>query len=123
MKETFIAKIDAIESGQRFLVNIAGVEIVVFGHKDQVFAYENRCLHQGGPVGEGMILGRIVSVLDSEKRLIREEFSESEVQLICPWHGWAYSLETGECAGLRGRYLKKFEVITAEGNVYVQSQD
>ena len=122
MQKTFIAKIEAIEGGQRFLAKISGIEIVVFGHKGQVFAYENRCLHQGGPVGEGMILGRVVSVLDSEKRLVREEFSESEDQLICPWHGWAYSLQTGECAGLRGAYLKKFEIVNEKGSVYVQSQ-
>jgi nitrite reductase/ring-hydroxylating ferredoxin subunit len=96
---------------------------MVFGHKGKVFAYENRCLHQGGPVAEGLILGRVVAVLDSEKRLLREEFSETEDQIICPWHGWAYSLETGECAGLKGARLRKFEVITEKGEVYVRTKD
>ncbi len=123
MADTFIAKAEALETGQRFLASISGTEVVVFGHKGRVFAYENRCLHQGGPVGEGMILGRVVAVLDAEKRLLREEFSETEDQLICPWHGWAYSLETGDCAGLRGARLRKFEVVTEKGDVYVRTRD
>ena len=123
MSEVFIAKLEEIEMGKRFLANVSGSEVMVFGHKGRVFAYENRCLHQGGPVAEGLILGRVVAVLDSEKRLLREEFSETEDQIICPWHGWAYSLETGECAGLQGVRLRKFEVIIEKGEVYVRTKD
>jgi nitrite reductase/ring-hydroxylating ferredoxin subunit len=123
VSEVFIAKLEEIEMGKRFLANVSGSEVMVFGHKGRVFAYENRCLHQGGPVAEGLILGRVVAVLDSEKRLLREEFSETEDQIICPWHGWAYSLETGECAGLQGVRLRKFEVIIEKGEVYVRTKD
>ena len=123
MSNVYITKLEELETGKRFLANVSGSEVMVFGHKGKVFAYENRCLHQGGPVAEGLILGRVVAVLDSEKRLLREEFSETEDQLICPWHGWAYSLETGECAGLKGARLRKFEVITEKGEVYVRTKD
>ena len=123
MADIFIAKIEALESGQRFLAKISGTEVAVFAHKGRVYAYENRCLHQGGPVGEGMLLGRVVAVLDSQKRLLREEFSDTEDQLICPWHGWAYSLETGDCAGLQGARLRKFEVAIEKGDVYVRTRD
>lgn len=123
MSDVFIAKLEEIETGKRFLANVSDSEVMVFGHKGKVFAYENRCLHQGGPVAEGLILGRVVAVLDSEKRLLREEFSETEDQIICPWHGWAYSLETGECAGLKGARLRKFEVIIEKGEVYVRTKD
>lgn len=35
MQKTFIAKIEAIESGQRFLAKFSGIEIVVLGIKDK----------------------------------------------------------------------------------------
>jgi nitrite reductase (NADH) small subunit len=40
----------------------------------EISAMDNVCLHQGGPLGQGVIEGG---------------------KLICPWHGWAYDPKTG----------------------------
>ena len=37
-------------------------------------ALDNVCLHQGGPLGEGVIL---------------------DGKVVCPWHGWEYDAQTG----------------------------
>jgi nitrite reductase (NADH) small subunit len=37
-------------------------------------AMDNVCLHQGGPLGQGMI---------------------ENGKVVCPWHGWAYDPKTG----------------------------
>jgi nitrite reductase/ring-hydroxylating ferredoxin subunit len=46
-------------------------------------------------------------------------FSEDEIHFVCPWHGYEYDLRTGECAADRRMRLRKFDVVTKEGNVYV----
>jgi nitrite reductase/ring-hydroxylating ferredoxin subunit len=73
----------------------------------------------GGPVGEGIILGKVEAVLDEQKRLVEERFSETELHLICPWHGWEYDVTTGVCAGDKRLRLKKYPVVERDGNVYV----
>ena len=52
-------------------------EICVANVGGQFFALDNTCIHQGGPLGEGVI---------------------EKGKIVCPWHGWAYDLKTGELA-------------------------
>ncbi len=47
-------------------------------YKGRFSALDNRCPHQGGPLGEGSI----------ENGLLR-----------CPWHGWDYDPQTGKAPG------------------------
>jgi nitrite reductase (NADH) small subunit len=42
-----------------------------------ISAMDNVCLHQGGPLGQGIIEGD---------------------KLVCPWHGWQYDPKTGQAA-------------------------
>ncbi len=39
------------------------------------FCIDNTCLHHGGPLGEGLLEGSVVT---------------------CPWHGWQYDVTTGK---------------------------
>jgi nitrite reductase (NADH) small subunit len=43
----------------------------------QFLAVDNTCVHLGGPLGEGVV---------------------EKGKIVCPWHGWAYDLKTGELA-------------------------
>ena len=65
-------------------------------------ALENRCPHQGGPLGEGSI----------EKGLLR-----------CPWHGYDYDPLTGESPGDFGDMAEAYEVQEREDGVYVRLPD
>jgi nitrite reductase/ring-hydroxylating ferredoxin subunit len=53
-------------------------EICLTHYRGKICALDNRCPHQGGPLGEGSI----------EKGLLR-----------CPWHGWDYDPCTGKAPG------------------------
>lgn len=106
---------------ERRLIEIDGVEIAVLRVGDRFHAFENRCLHMGGPVGEGMVIGRVEAVLDDQQRLLGERFSDDRLQLVCPWHGWAYDLESGVCAGDARRGLRRLDVTVHEGEVYVHA--
>ena len=66
-------------------------------NEGQYGALDNRCPHQGGPLGEGSI----------ENGLLR-----------CPWHGWDYDPITGKAPGFDDG-VETFEVETRDDGVYV----
>jgi len=114
-----VGRVDEFGPESRKAVTVDGKKVVVLLVGDDLVAYENRCLHMGGPVGEGILLGRVEAVLDENKRLVCEQFSTEEIQLICPWHGWAYNARTGEFAGDNSMRLRKYETRVEDGMVYV----
>jgi nitrite reductase/ring-hydroxylating ferredoxin subunit len=73
----------------------------------------------GGPVCEGRILGKVEVVLDDDKTVLGERFSETDVHLVCPWHGYEYDLATGECAVDRRLRLRRFDVVEKGDEIYV----
>ena len=98
---------------------MAGVEVGVFRVHGKLVAYENRCRHQGGPVCTGAVMGKLEAVLGPGGTILEERFSEDELHLVCPWHGWEYDLATGECAADRRITLRAFDVREEDGQVYV----
>ncbi|MCG8467843.1 MAG: thiamine pyrophosphate-dependent enzyme [Gemmatimonadetes bacterium] len=64
-------------------------------------ALDNKCPHQGGPLGEGSI----------ENGLLR-----------CPWHGWDYDPITGIAPGFDDG-VETFPVETREDGIYVELPD
>ena len=61
-------------------------------------ALDNRCPHQGGPLGEGSI----------ENGWLR-----------CPWHGWDYHPITGEVPGGHDDFLDTYDVEVRDDGVYI----
>ena len=61
-------------------------------------AIANRCPHQGGPLGEGMIEG---------------------CWLICPWHGWEYDPRTGDTPGPFDDKVPSYSVEIRNDRVFV----
>jgi pyruvate oxidase len=82
------------------------VKTVTCGHKSvcmthydgQYNALDNKCPHQGGPLGEGSI----------EKGLLR-----------CPWHGWDFHPCTGKPPGGFDDGVEVYSVETRDDGVYV----
>jgi nitrite reductase (NADH) small subunit len=108
-----------LEEGARLLGRVGDAEVGVILHDSRLHAFENRCVHQGGPVCEGTVIGKVEAVLSDDKALLGERFSTREIHLVCPWHGFEYDIETGECAADRRLRLRRYEVIERDGAVYV----
>ncbi|QIN80009.1 Rieske 2Fe-2S domain-containing protein [Rubrobacter marinus] len=117
--ELFAGKAHEYGEGSRKVVRDGETEIGVFRVDETFYAYDNYCLHQGGPVCEGVIIGKVEAVLDEDGGVIEERFSYSENHIVCPWHGWEYNVVTGECATDRRMRLKRYEVVLRGGEVYV----
>jgi nitrite reductase (NADH) small subunit len=118
-EEIFVARSGEIEEGGRRLIQHGETTVGVFRSKGRYYAYRNRCVHQGGPVCQGVILGKVEVDLDEDRAVVRERFSEDEIHVVCPWHGFEYDLHTGECATDRSLRLTRYPVVEREGGVYV----
>jgi len=101
------------------LIEVDGVEIGLVRTGAFVVAFENVCPHQGGPVCYGEVLGQVEIVLDGEKRIVGERFSDEHLNLICPWHGWSFDVRTGECITDRKVRLRRWSAEERNGLVYV----
>jgi nitrite reductase (NADH) small subunit len=102
------------------LADLGDREVGVFRHEGRLYAYDNRCIHQGGPVCSGELVGATRRELGPGGEVIRETLDEHELRLVCPWHGWEYHLATGEAAHDRRRRLRRFPVMVEDGIVYVE---
>ncbi|MGH3585097.1 MAG: Rieske (2Fe-2S) protein [Pseudonocardia sp.] len=105
--------------GDRVLVPNGDYTIGVFRVDGTFRAYDNICLHQGGPVCEGRYFPLMTAVIDEGGRVLGERYDESEPHLVCPWHGWEYDLRTGEFCGDRRRSLRTRPVVVEGEDVYV----
>jgi nitrite reductase (NADH) small subunit len=122
MSEVYVCPAAGIAEGDGVLARLDdGAEVGVFRVGGRLVAYENRCVHQGGPVCAGEILGRYEQVLAPDRTVVRERFNDDELHLVCPWHGWEYDLATGECAANRRFRLRSFPVVERDGAAYLRT--
>ena len=118
MPEVFVAKEADLPDGERRIVEHDGVEIGVFRWDGKLYAYQNLCVHQGGPACEGIIMHKVEDVLGPDRTWHGQRFG-SEVHFVCPWHGYEFDLRTGECAADRRLRLKSYPVVQRGGDIYV----
>jgi nitrite reductase/ring-hydroxylating ferredoxin subunit len=113
----------SLRDGTRLIVEADGTEVGIIRHDGEWFAYENRCFHQGGPVCEGLVIGKVEALVGEGGRSLGERFSATEMRLVCPWHGWEYDLRTGRAAVDPRLCLKKYDVLERDGSVFLVVPD
>jgi len=119
MAEVFVAKASEIPDGERRIVKHDGHEIGVFHWQQAFYAYQNLCVHQGGPACEGVIMHKVVDILGEDRTWQGQRFSASQVHFVCPWHGYEYDITTGECVPDRRLKLKTYPVLRRGEDIYV----
>ena len=78
-----VAALDELPDG-RVMSAKAGNRAIALSHFDgQYAAMDNKCPHQGGPLGEGSI----------------EKGVDGKCWIRCPWHGWDFDPLTGKPPG------------------------
>jgi nitrite reductase/ring-hydroxylating ferredoxin subunit len=119
MPEVYAGRVEDYTDGRRVLVSIDDRDVFVFERDGRFHAFENVCRHMGGPVGEGMLIGKVEAILDDAGRHLGDRFSDTEIHIVCPWHGWEYDIETGICAADRWIRWRRYEAGEREGAIYV----
>ncbi len=109
---------DVLEGG-RIVVDVGGVEIGIFRLGGRLYAWENRCVHAGGPVCQGKLMNRVTERLDAERRSLGDDFAD-ELHIVCPWHGYEYNVRTGEHPADARLRLRGVEVEEREGEILVR---
>lgn len=110
----YVARVDEIDEGERVIVEVEGREIAVFNSNNEYHALLNYCVHQGGPVCEGVVGG---SLTQEGEDLI---FEKGMGTVACPWHGWQFDIKTGYHTAQSNYKLPTYEPIIRDGNVYLQ---
>lgn len=93
---------DIPEGGSLVVVTSKRREIALFNLKGKIYALDNACPHMGGPLGEGEIINGIVT---------------------CPWHGWEFLIDSGECINVPGDDATHIPITVKDGVVYLQDPD
>jgi 3-phenylpropionate/trans-cinnamate dioxygenase ferredoxin component len=71
-----VCQVDELKPGERRLIEWEDLEIGVFNCGGTLYAIEDRCSHDNGPLAEG-------------------EFDEAQCTIECPRHGSLFDLKTG----------------------------
>ena len=109
---------DVLEGG-RVVVDVDGLEIGIFRLRGRLVAWENRCVHAGGPVCQGKLMNRVTERLDAGRRSLGDDFAD-ELHIVCPWHGYEYNVRTGEHPADRRLRLRPIEVEERGGEILVR---
>jgi nitrite reductase/ring-hydroxylating ferredoxin subunit len=101
------------------VVDIGGQTIGIFRANGRLYAYENTCPHQGGPVCQGLIIPAVRELLDGGQVSTGYAFDEEEMRIVCPWHGYEFSIQSGSHPAKAEILHKQVPVSEENGVVYV----
>jgi nitrite reductase (NADH) small subunit len=119
MTEVFVARSADMPEGSRNMVECEGRQIGVVRAQGKIHAFLNICPHQGGPICDGLLVHRVEEIIAPDKTYQGMRFSETDLHIVCPWHGWEFNIETGKCAGDGKHGLKRFKTVERDGAIYV----
>lgn len=94
-----VASLDEIPPGTGRQVEAAGRQLALFNVDGEVHAVDGVCPHQGGPLGEGILEGAVVS---------------------CPWHFWQFDVVKGHAPEFPEAAIRKYRTRIEEGQIYVE---
>ena len=94
-----VAKTTDVPPGEGRVFEVNRTPVAVFNVDGAFYALDNTCIHQGGPLGDGMCDANTVT---------------------CPWHGWQYNVTTGECVSAPGQMVDTYEVRVDGDDVLVK---
>jgi len=97
---TKAARIGDVKPGGGKVVEVNGTPIALFNVDGVFHAVHNVCLHRGGPIGEGVLAGCVVT---------------------CPWHGWEYDVTTGVNLRDPRLALSRYSVKIEGDDIYVEA--
>lgn len=102
------------ENGTIRTIGVNGREIGIARWNGAIYAVNNICTHQSGPVCSGILSGRLTATLPGGMDL-----DNTTPILACPWHGWEFDLRTGRALHDAQHRLRLFPARVENGRVLV----
>jgi nitrite reductase/ring-hydroxylating ferredoxin subunit len=95
---TKLASVEDCPAGRAKFVTVGDVDLAIFhlANPDGFVVTRNSCPHAGGSLATGDIEGHTVT---------------------CPWHHWAFDLDTGRCINAENVTLRRYPCRLEDGYV------
>ena len=94
-----VGRAEDLAEGQAMLAQVDGQRIALFHVGERYYALEASCPHEGGPLADGTI---------------------EALRIICPWHGYDFHLNTGECGLDPGLRALTYPVKIQDGDLLIE---
>lgn len=96
-------KVSELPNDRPFAFSSGGVEILVLNSSKGWRAYRNACAHQGLPLENGIV-----------------DFEAGTI--TCPWHGFCFDAESGECLTAPQCQLEGFPLRIEHGRLWIRPE-
>jgi nitrite reductase/ring-hydroxylating ferredoxin subunit len=96
--EALAGRVEEFPAGAVRLLVASGRRVAVGNTGGELFALDDTCLHRGGSLACGHLVGAV---------------------LACPMHWWRYDVRTGERLGQPGLRLRRYPIRVVDGEVRV----
>jgi nitrite reductase (NADH) small subunit len=97
-----VAAAAEIAPGQVREARLGGETIAVANVDGHFYAISNTCLHRGGPLGQGVLDGQV---------------------LTCPWHGWSFDVTNGRLSHNQAGGVACYRVEVRGADLFVESNE
>ncbi len=95
-----VASVADIPEGEAKVVAVGDLHVALCKVNGEIFAIEDLCSHDDGPLGEGTLVGTTIE---------------------CPRHGARFDVRTGEVSRMPAAFpVRTFPVKTEDGQVLIQ---
>ena len=94
-----VADVSEVPAGRGKVVEVGGRQVALFNLDGRYLAIDNTCPHRGGPLGDGMVNGNVVT---------------------CPWHGWQFDCTTGKSTRNGAVGVNCFKTSVEGTTIYVE---
>lgn len=94
-----VAVVGDVKAGDVIAVSAGGKDLVVGLDGERYFCTQRRCVHRGGDLADGIV---------------------SKGYVICPQHGWRFSVATGTTPEPSEYCLETYPVRVTEGRIEVE---
>ncbi len=82
-----VSTLTEVQPGTSKTCTVNGKEFGVYNVEGKVYTTENTCYHQGAPLADGRLEGKVIT---------------------CPWHSWKYDVTNGQCTRDESIIIKTF---------------
>jgi nitrite reductase/ring-hydroxylating ferredoxin subunit/uncharacterized membrane protein len=93
---------DELQEGKPARVRVNGADVMLVRQRGEIFALDNTCSHEGGPLAEGKL---------------------ADGAITCPWHGSTFRLADGSVVhGPASSAQRRYQVRVQAGNIEVRQE-
>jgi len=94
-----VSALDELPAGERLYLELDDRPIIIFNVNGELFAIDDECTHDNGPLGEGELVN---------------------YQIICPRHGARFDIRTGQAVALPAvRDVRCYPVRVKDGMIEI----